>query len=595
MINLDSLTLKLLINEYNDEFLTGGRVQKVQQPSKSELLINIRAKGGNHKLYINVNAKYPHIAVISKEGEKLRNITIPDKPPMFCMLLRKYMEGAKINEIRQPDNERIFEIYFESYNELGDRVSFVLAVELMGKHSNIVLYSYETNVILGCVKPISSEKSRERELAGGMPYVYPPKQKKIDFLSLSKEEFYKMASLINMPINKWLNKFFYNISLAFANEICSYIGIKSEIDGISAISANKINSLYDLIYNLLTLNSINPSISYDKQLFSLFAIDKTIEWQSFNTINSMVEHYFGYHVHEDIVYRGKERLFSAAKKELKRLNERKNEFLKKINSSEKEEKYKQYGDLILANLYKIKSGMTKVQVENFFDDNRSVSIPLEPLLSPNENAQRYYKLYNKVKSAAKVSKDFYEQALEDIKYLNTVYLSIEQAQNIFEIDQIRDELAEQNIIKSLRKEDKKKKGEKISVFEYISKDGYTILIGKNNKQNDYIVSKLALPNDIWVHVQNMPGSHILIRADKDKKEEIPYSTLEEAILLAAYFSEGRNSSNVPVMYTKRKFLKKPPAAKPGYVIYSNETTLYATTDISLLDEKQLEKMTVNYD
>ncbi|MEI7475559.1 MAG: NFACT RNA binding domain-containing protein [bacterium] len=595
MINLDSLALKLLVTEYNDS-LTGGRVQKVQQPSKNELLITIRSKGGTHKLYINVNAKYPHIAVLSKTGEKQRNFKMPDKPPMFCMLLRKYMENAKINNINQPENERIIEIYFESYNELGDRVGFVLAVELMGKHSNIILYSEDKKMISGCVRPISAEKSRERELAGGMPYVYPPKQNKLNLLNIPMEEFIKSVSLINLQINSWMNKTFHNISLALANELCSFCEIQADKTSATSISSVKFENLYETTVDLLKLQHIRPSISADNSLYSLFATDRSIDWADCESVNSMVDEYFGRHIYNDLLKRLRDNLSSTVKKELKKLKTKRDEYLKKIDSSEKEEKYRQYGDLILANIYRIKQGEAKVTLENLFDENKPVEITLDPLFNANDNAQKYYKLYNKAKGAARVSLEFLEKAENEIKYLETVLLSIEQAQTIIELSQVNEELAEQGLTKVTPiKESKKKKPEKekMSVFDYISKDNYKILIGKNNKQNDYIVSKLSFPNDIWVHTQNMPGSHILIKTDKDSKEEVPQSTIEEAVLLAAYFSKGRDSSKVPIIMTKRKFLKKPPAAKPGFVIYSNETTFYATPDISLLDAKQLEKINLS--
>lgn len=595
MINLDSLTLKLLITEYN-ESLGGGRVQKVQQPSKHELLINIRSKGGTHKLYINVNAKYPHISILSKTGEIRRNILIPAKPPMFCMLLRKYMENAKINKLVQPENERIIEIHFESYNELGDRVSFILAIELMGKHSNMILYNDETNLILGCARPISSEKSREREIAGGIPYVYPPSQKKLTFSDLSLKDFLQEMSSLDMPVNKWLNKTFHNLSKALANEICLFCSINPEESVFLSIPTINLNKLYVATIELLKLNELKPSISVDKSLYSLFSLDQAVYSVEYESINSMVDEYFGWHLYSDLVQRAKKTLSSAIKKELKKLNSKRSEYLIKIDSSEKEEKYKQIGDLILANIYKIKSGAAKVIIENFYDENKPVEIVLDPLLSANDNAQKYYKLYNKAKVAAKISLEFLEKAENEIGYLETVYLSIEQAQTLVELNQVADELGDQGLVKKIIvKEGKKKKTEKekIDVFEYISKDNYKILIGKNNKQNDYIVSKLSLPNDLWFHTQNMPGSHILIKADNDNKEKIPMSTIEEAILLAAYFSKGRDSSKVPVMMTKRKFLKKPAASKPGLVIYSNETTSYATPDISLLDVKQLEQMNLS--
>jgi len=568
MINFDSLTLKSLVKEIKP-ILEDGRVQKIQQPSRYEVLLGIRAGGKNHKLYVCINPKYPHLALFTEEGEKYRDIEIPAKPPMFCMLLRKHTEGAKIKLIRQPDYERIFEIYFDSYNELGERIPLVLACELMGKHSNIVLYNYDNNVILGCAHNVGPEKSRERELSGGLPYIYPPKPQKIDLLKISESEFCKMAKNQQEPMNSWLNNNFFDISLALANEFCQVTG-------------ENITDLYKLAVKTLLLENLNPSISNDKKSFSLIGLSKDVLWQWLDSVNVMIDLYFGYQVYLDRFSRLKESLLASVKKELKKQKNRIAEYEKALESEDKAEKYRQIADILMANINRIPTKAEKVDLENFFEDGKIISIQLDKSLSPSANAQRYYKLYNKAKNAARVSKDLISKSEEEIYYLETVIESINESETIQELKQVQDELVNQNILKEkVEKYQKKAKKEEIQLTQFISSDGFSIYLGKNNRQNDYLISKIASSNDIWLHTWNIPGSHVLIKAPHET-DEVPETTMNEALNLAAYHSQGKESSNVPVIYTRRKFLKKPPGAKPGYVTYSHEKTVFITPDESLI-------------
>ncbi|EKE02969.1 MAG: hypothetical protein ACD_20C00301G0015 [uncultured bacterium] len=583
MINFDSLTLKALTDEIGP-VLESGRVQKVQQPSRNEILLGIRTQGKNLKLYINVNPKYPHLTLLTKQGEDYRSIEIPQKPPMFCMLLRKHMEGAKIKTVSHPKYERILEIYFDSYNELGERVPLVLACELMGKYSNIILYSYENNVILGSAHHVGPEKSREREVAGGLPYIYPPKPKKMDLLKISEAEFYTHTMAIPGPMNIWLNENFNYISLALATELCKITGIDIEKDKVIAIPKEKINALYHLIIKTLKLENLNPSISKDMKLFSLIGLDPDIEWEQTDSVNSMVDLYFGYQYYLDAFSRLKSMLLTAAKKEIKKEKARLSQHKRTLESEEKSEKYRQYADIIMANLHKIQPGQDSVELENFYDNNQLIIIQLDPVKSPNANAQRYYKLYNKAKTASRISKDIVRQVQEELDYLESIETFINQSDSLADLKQIKDELISQNLLKTTGKQIKspeKLKKEGISLSEYTSTDGYKIYVGKNNRQNEYLISKIASPNDIWLHTQNIPGSHVLIKIN-DENVEVPASTIEEAASIAAYFSQAKNSANVAVIYVRRKFLKKPPHSKPGYVTYTNEKTLIVNPDKDLV-------------
>lgn len=572
MINFDSLSLKALINEFKP-LLTGGRVHKVQQPSRNELLLTLRASGGNHKLYICVDPKYPHLALLSREGQELRSIEIPKTPPMFCMLLRKHMEGCKIKAIEQPGFNRIFELYFDSYSEVGQKVPMVLSCELMGKHSNIILYNYETNVILGCAHAVSSEKSREREVAGGLPYVYPPKQNKLDINRVSEEEFLGLVKIIPSAVNVWLNEKFGFLSKAIATEICNFCGVDTSENKISALFRDKAKCLYHRTKQIVNLEVLNPSLSSDMKLYSPVGTDGDNKWQSVESVNEMIDRYFGLQVFSDKLKRRKNSLFDIIKKELNKKKRLSAKHAKTVDSREKPERYREFADLIMANLYKIKNSAESVKAENIYKDNHPVEIPLNPEISATANAQKYYKLYNKAKTAISHSKELLKKVRDDIRYLEDVRESINQAETLEDLAQIRTELIEQGII--TQKEFKKKEKEKIKPAKFISSEGFEIYAGKNNKQNEYIL-KNSSPEDIWLHAQDIPGSHVIINIPKSG--DIPETTLHEAVYIAGWYSQGRNSSNVPVIYTKRKYVKKPAGSKPGFVIYTHEKTLWVNPE-----------------
>jgi len=576
MINFDALSLKALISEI-EPLLTEGRVQKVQQPSKNELFLTIRALRQTHKLYICVDPKYPHVALLSPEGEELRSIKIPQKPPMFCMLLRKHMEGAKINAVAQPNFERILEIKFDSYNELGERTSMILSCEFMGKHSNIILYNYDNKVIQGCAHPVSHEKSRERELAGGLPYIYPPKQDKYDLTEISKEKFLELAKNIDAPVNIWLNNKFGFMSKALATELCDFLDINTEKDKISALSQDKIFRLYHLMMDTINFDNINPSISEDKKYYSITGLDKSTKWNSVDSVNSMIDLYFGYHVFDDKFSRLKNYLAGIIKKELKKQKAQLSQYLKTFSSEEKQEKYREYADIIMANLYKNANGLEYIELENFFDENKIIKIPLEKRLSFNANAQKYYKLYNKAKNASIHSRELAKKIGQEIDYLETIKESINLSENLSDLKEIEQELTLQNLIKSkIIQSSKKETKEKINLTEFISSDGLSIFVGKNNKQNEFLL-KIANSEDIWLHALNIPGSHALIKTLPNSNEP-PETTLHEAVYVAAYYSQARESSNVSVVYTRKKFVKKPSGSKPGFVIFTHEKTLVVNPD-----------------
>lgn len=571
MINFDSLCLKYFGSEFV-QILTSGRIQKIQQPSRKEIILNIRSRGQNYPLYININPQYPHLCVMTKHGEKQREVENPQKPPMFCMLLRKYIEGSKIKKINIPNHERIFEIFVDSYSELGDTEELVLSVELMGKYSNIILYKNSDKTIIGCAHNIGSEKSRVRELSGGLPYIYPEQPQKKDILSTSKEEFFHDMKLLHQPIFWELNQLYYDISVPMAKELCDCCNIYSDFEKISAIETQKIFDLYDKTCSALSSMTLNPSISSDKSTYSIFSLKKEANQTYYSSINEMLNDYFGHFVFEDKMNKIKNKILNITNKNIKYLKKEIEKLTPTQNDSEKALKYKQIGDILAANLYMLTEKQNSVTLKNFYDNNNDITIPLNPSISINDNIQKYYKLHSKAKTAMVMNKQRIEKLKEDLYYFLEIQTSTNYADKISTLLEIKEELVSQKILEDTQHVEKKQKTKNTIELDREEINGYTIFIGKNNKQNDYIVSKISRPNDIWMHAQNMPGSHILIKLPPGE-ETPPDNILLRGAQLAAYYSQGRNSKKVEILYTKRKYLKKPPGAKPGYVTYTEEKTI----------------------
>ncbi len=440
--------------EKNNSFLSNARIQKIQQPTRQEFIFTLRNNGESKKLYININPQFYHLCFMNKENETKRQMQIPMQPPMFCMLLRKYLESAKISKISQPKYERILEIYIETYNELKEKIYLCLAIELMGKHSNVILYNYDTNIIIGCAHNVGAEKSKEREVMGGLPYVYPPKK------SLS-----------------WYKNEIEDTDTYYANEIYKY----------------RFNQLKD---------SFRQNIN----------------------------------------------------KKLKKVNSSLSKVSTQSSTEEKMNKYRLYGDLIMANLYNNKDFSKTINVLNY-ETGDNIIIELDDTKTLKDNANRYYKLYNKAKVSNLKSQEIIEKLQEEQDYLNQLLYSIEITKSYDDLKEIQAEIEPQKVEK-----------EKIqtSITE-IKEDNYTIWIGKNNKQNNQIVSKIAKDEDIWFHTHNCAGSHVLLRCE-NINDELIYKCAK----LAKEYSTASNSSKVGVIYTKAKYLKKPPKSPLGYVTYSHE-------------------------
>lgn len=496
MINFDFLTLKAFLGE-NIGFLEGARLQKIQQPTRQELIFVLRNQSKSRKFYININPKFFHICFMSEVNEKKRFIEIPSQPPMFCMLLRKYLEGAKIAKISQPEGERILEFYFETYNEISEKIYLCLAIELMGKHSNVILYNYDTNVIIGCAHNVGSDKSRERELIGGLPYTYPSKHNHKTF-----------------------------------------------------------SGLFDLLTSKVS-------------------------------VNEFIDNYFADLQEKEKIKTLKSKLLTVTKTKLRKINSSLEKIQKQSKSSEEMDLYRKKGDLIMAgaNTPSYKDFSPEIEVLDW-ETNSLVKIKLDETKTLVENANEYYKLYKKAKTALQKTNEMIEDSNKEKGYLEQVLYSIEEVDDIESLLEIQEEIILDSNDKNKRhaelvsasyqhgKLDRSRN--KVGMITRVTKENilnkkiqdFNVYIGKNNKQNDYIISKLARDEDLWFHVHNCAGSHILLRIESGQKPDD--KTIFECAKLAKQYSSAKDSSKVGVIYTKAKNLKKPPGANLGYVTYKNE-------------------------
>lgn len=544
MINIDSLTLKLFAKE-NADYFEDARIQKIQQPTRRDLIIQLHSAGETRKLYININPTVYHICFMTPETAQKRHIVVPQQPPMFCMLLRKYMVGSRIIKVNVPEDERIFEIYFETFSEIGEIIPLCLSVELMGKHSNVILYNYDTNIILGCMHNIGAEKSRMREMAGGLPYVYPPKSKRDNLLETPKEVVEARMNIDKDRLAESFSSNYQYISKALMNEI-----IKSgEIEKNLKIALN--------------FEKINPSININYSEFSVFSFIKN-ERNYKPTINEMLDDYFSFYMEKTVISGIKQSLLTFATKELKKNQSTLEKQQFQAGRLDKALVQRRKADIIMANLYQLKRGLAKITLHDF-ETGEPVEIDLDEALTPVENANRYYKLYNKAKTAFEVATEMMQKTTSRIEYFENIIFQIETAEDYASLFEIEEELMP-----------KTKNAKKLPapIVDETEINGFKVFIGKNNKQNDYIFSKISSPEDIWFHAQNSPGAHVLVKLD-DKKE-LDDDTLVKVAQIAKKYSKQSTAIKAPIIYTKRKYLKRPPNTPAGYVTYKNEQEITVT-------------------
>lgn len=584
---LDGFAISNIIYELKQN-LIGGRVDKIYQPEKDEITINVRSQKNVYKVLLTANASNPriHITNIQKEN--------PLNAPLFCMVLRKHLASGKIIDITQPSFERIINIHIESINELGDYSRKILVLEIMGRHSNIILLDNK-NMILESIKHIGFDKSSVREILPSKDYTMPPVNEcKISPLSENRENFIAKIKNINGDLQSAIYKNYNGISPILATEICNLANINSSFN-VCEISDNEINILFDMfikIINKCNNNDFSPQVIYkenntvlDFTVFDFTIFDK-LEKKMFTSISELLEFFYKT---KDLTYRLNQKtqdLRRIITQNIERCVKKKEIQRQMFNEIRDRDTLKLLGELITSNIYSIKKGMTKITVQNFYSENcEDMEIDLNANLTPAENAQKYFRKYNKQKRTFKALKEQVIHNEKEFEYLESVFNSISNCKTENDIQEIRQELFNEGFIKKMKsKKGNKRKNIKSKPMHFVSCDGFNIYVGKNNIQNDELTLKFAKSNDMWLHTKNIAGSHTIIVCSG---KEIPETTLNEACHLAVFYSKARNSTSVPVDYTIKKFVKKPSGAKAGMVIYETNKTAYITVDENMINNMEV--------
>lgn len=559
-MSFDGLFTRAITKEVQ-ESLSSGRISKIYQPSKYEILLHIRARGKNHKLLLSAHPTYARMHITAQSYDS------PALPPMFCMLLRKHLEGGIIESIEQQELERIVHITVRSRNEIGDESQKTLIVEIMGRHSNIILIDTATNLILDSIKHLSPAVNRHRTVFPGYEYVAPPAQHKVNpFTIETKEQFLLQLDFMSGKMDKQLVDRFAGLSPLFAKEIITRAGLVNE-QTLPPVFFDLLHTLKEHRYEPEMITGDNKEYFYMLPLSHV-----TGESKRFATLSELLDRFFFGKAERDRVKQQGHDLEKFISNELEKNKKKLGKLQQTLQDAEKAGEYQLHGELLTANMYALQKGMTEIEVMNYYDENGTmVTIALDPLKTPSENAQSYFSKYQKARNSVSIIEEQIMKTEEEIVYFDALLQQMESASQR-DIEEIREELAEEGYIRSRTKQ-KKQKPSKPVLDTYVSSDGIEIFVGKNNKQNDYLTNKLARRDEIWLHTKDIPGSHVLIR-DVEPSEQ----TVHEAAILAAYFSKAKSSSSVPVDFTKIRHVKKPSGAKLGFVTYDNQQTLYVTPD-----------------
>ncbi len=570
---LDGITLKFITEEIS-EYIIGSKVEKIYQPSKCELVFLMRSRQGAYRLYMSAEAISPRIHLTKNSPEN------PSKPPMLCMLLRKRLTGATLTGIEQISLDRVLRLDFDASNEIGDKVKLHIFIEIMAQRSNIVLVD-ENGKIIDAVKRVDETKSTYREVLPGGTYVLPPSQNKID---ISKATVSEIVNRILEKKEQKLSSAILSTLLGVSPIVCREIAYYCAGDDIQTglltdAQTVKLNEKTASIKNQLEMNSPKPQVVFDSEEkpldFSFMEIEQygnSLKKQNFETFSELLD-FFCYE--KDRLLRIKRRAGDM----LKTLNNATERISKKVNLQKiqlekcaDKEQLRIYAELISSNIYRLEKGALFYDIENYYDNNNTVRISANPALTPVQNSQRYYKEYRKAVTAEKMLVDLIESGEQELVYIDTVLDELSRADTDAELSEIRQELIEGGYIRK-RARDKVKLPKLLPPYEFLTSDGFKVLVGRNNIQNDKLSMKTAKNYDMWLHTQNFAGSHTIIVSDN---REITETAIEEAACIAAHFSSASDAQKVPVDYTLIKNLKKPKNAKPGKVIYHIYNTIYVT-------------------
>lgn len=561
---MDGLSLAAVVSELS--LLTGGRIEKVQQPERDELILSIHSAGGSCRLLISASPENCRIALTDEKKAS------PVEAPAFLMLMRKYLTGARIASVEQKNTDRVVEFAIDTYSELHDELRLKLVCEIMGRHSNVILVG-EDGDIIDAIHRVSPSVSSARLVLPKLAYEYPPSKKKTDPAEAAPEDFEAALSRGIKP-GTALADSFYGLSPAVAGRLALALGYP-EI-GEKALAERLVS-----FYAAMKKGEFEPCIvtADGKNLCTLPFIPAGEEYRRFSSMSEAVNAFYAERAKQESIKRRTSSYEHILKNAVAKLEKKLTIFSEAIESEEETEKLRLYGELITANLYTIPQRARSAIVDNYYcDPPEKVEIPLDPLCSAADNAQKYYNRYRKAKLAREHGIKMREQVTEELSYLEELTYTLSCCESESELNEIRQEL----ILSGYVKDDAKRKGGRAAApvklpaskpLAFTSRDGIQIFVGKNNRQNDKLTFSAA-PEETWLHTKDIHGSHVIIK----KGSNVPDTTLYDAAMLAAYYSKARGSATVPVDYTLVKYVKKPSGAKPGMVIYTHQRTVYVTPD-----------------
>lgn len=574
-MSLDGLVVHALVQEL--QACVGGRINKIHQPSDHDIVIQMRAQGANRKLLLSANPTYPRANFTEQ------NFMNPFEAPMFCMLLRKHCESAVIEAVEQVGMERIIRIRTRQLDELGDVSVKLMVMELMGRHSNLILMDPETGIILDGIHHVTPAISSYRIVMPGAAYVSPPDQGKSDPLTADRESFrtavgHEPDHVKGRGAEETLVNGFSGISPLAAREIVHRAFLRRGSTGEAEALWESFSQVMEeirsgrFICNLVTDAKGRTSFS----VIALTHLDG--ERRSTDSVSELLEWFYADKAERDTVKQRASDLLKFLQNERNKNVKKLEKLGETLEEAKNADRFRIQGELLTAHLHLVRKGDKSVQVVNYYDEDQAeVTIPLDPLLAPAENAQRLYRRYTKMKNSLTVVSEQMEGARQEITYLDSLLQQLDNAA-MQDIAEIREELVDQGYLRDRNKKSrKKKKNEKPVIACFQSSEGIPLYVGKNNTQNEYLTNRLAHPSDTWLHTKDMPGSHVVIRG-----AAFGNATLNEASQLAAYYSQGKSSSLVPVDYTLVRHVRKPSGAKPGFVIYDHQKTLFVTPDEELV-------------
>ncbi len=569
-MSYDGLFTHAIVNELRDHLL-GGRVNKIHQPYSDELLIRIRANRKNYQLLLSAHPQYARVQLTSLTFEN------PQQPPQFCMVLRKYIETSTLIDIQQVENDRVIEFTFTGRDELGDEQHYYLIAEIMGRHSNILLVNKEEGKLYEAIRHVSSSQNSYRTLLPGANYKAAPAQDKVN--PFEYEGKINLEGETTKERTRSLQSQFQGFGRDSAEELLYLIEENKEMDA---------TTVFQNFIGKFEAHDIEPALTEEgnKASFTPFPYS-TIEGEKtlFPTLAELLDEYYENKAERDRVNQQSNDLSQLLNNERKKDVNKLKKLEREFKETERGETYRVQGEVLTAYMHTVEQGMEQVELENFYENNEPITIELDPQKSPAENAQWYFNRYQKMKNRKKHLASQIPLTKQEIDYLDSILAQLEIASS-GDIEDIREELRDQGYLKKQRR-NKKKRKDVSKPEKYYSTDGDLIYVGKNNKQNDELTMKTANKTDWWLHTKDIPGSHVVIRNDNPTEK-----TIEEAAILAAYNSKYRMSSSVPVDYTQIKHVHKPNGAKPGYVIYENQNTVFVTPDKNIVRQLKEKPKTI---